>query len=569
MPSPKPALVRILLAAALTSACGGGAPAGSNLAGSFGSQAPSSSGLIAFDGGSAYAANPDSESVSAFDPDTGRVHWETALGVAPTSIWVDHVAGSILVTLGEADRLVALDPETGEQVGQLATGRGPMGVVGDETSIYVSEEWDGAVGVYDRRTLQPLTKIEVGPRPHGLALHPGDSLLVVTHYLSGEVSTIDLDANRVERTISLGDEAVAAAHVTINEAGTRAFVPYQRSRVSLPSPWWSPTMVKPMLAMIGLEGDLEVTQVALDEVDRPVNLPTASALSPDQRRLFVTNAGSNDVTILDAASGAALGRAEVGHNPQGIAVAGGDVLVVNNLLGGDVSVIEASSGSETIRIPVTEIPLDAAVLEGKRLFNSANREAIARDRRISCASCHLGAATDGLSWQVPSGLRNTPSVRGLALTAPYHWDGGLDDLWDLAETVRRIQFGVGLTAAEEDSLAAFLISLDVQSSPWHLPDGTLSSRAERGREVFEASGCVDCHSGPAFTDRASHDVGTGGVFDTPSLLGLYATAPYLHDGRAESLEEVISSHPHPARHPVPAPTAVQLDDLVGYLISLP
>ena len=91
----------------------------------------------------------------------------------------------------------------------------------------------------------------------------------------------------------------------------------------------------------------------------------------------------------------------------------------------------------------------------------------------------------------------------------------------------------------------------------------LSAEAELGQGVFEAVGCASCHVPslnspqgrvPAYTDLLLHDMGedladglvmglaTGSEFRTSPLWGIQTTGPYLHDGRAHTLEEAISAH---------------------------
>jgi cytochrome c peroxidase len=87
--------------------------------------------------------------------------------------------------------------------------------------------------------------------------------------------------------------------------------------------------------------------------------------------------------------------------------------------------------------------------------------------------------------------------------------------------------------------------------------------------------CDRCHSGDTLQDGLSHNVGTrtgqdaAKLFDTPSLRGVARTAPYLHDGRAATLEEVFTrynaDHRHGRAHDL---TPAELRDLVAYLKSL-
>ena len=122
-----------------------------------------------------------------------------------------------------------------------------------------------------------------------------------------------------------------------------------------------------------------------------------------------------------------------------------------------------------------------------------------------------------------------------------------------------------------------------------LSNGDAEHRAaiQRGRDLFfsERTGCARCHPPPYYTDSRLtsdpwrvHDVGTGGgaeevagaAFDTPSLLGLYAAASYLHDGRAKSLAEVLTTHNPADRHGATSHLSeAQIEDLVAFLLSLP
>ena len=125
---------------------------------------------------------------------------------------------------------------------------------------------------------------------------------------------------------------------------------------------------------------------------------------------------------------------------------------------------------------------------------------------------------------------------------------------------------------ENAQLAAFLGFEGVPPSPFPTTEAT-----ERGRLIFESMGCASCHTGSAFTDGASHDVGTGDgtdeqfgpEFDTPTLLGLWDSSPYLHHGRAATLHDVFSGGHGESHALADRVEDAALDDLVAYLLSLP
>ena len=92
----------------------------------------------------------------------------------------------------------------------------------------------------------------------------------------------------------------------------------------------------------------------------------------------------------------------------------------------------------------------------------------------------------------------------------------------------------------------YLKALKPVPSP-NLVQGKLSAAAQRGKEVFETAKCSKCHDAPLFTAMKGHRVGTGTRravdtrFDTPTLIEIWRTAPYLHDGRAGNVSEVMTT----------------------------
>src|SRR5262249_25001893 len=109
---------------------------------------------------------------------------------------------------------------------------------------------------------------------------------------------------------------------------------------------------------------------------------------------------------------------------------------------------------------------------------------------------------------------------------------------------------------------------------------------QRGKALFTSKevGCATCHSGPYYTDSKLakpfnlHDVGTGDdarekigpKYDTPTQLGCYRTAPYLHDGRAKTLKDVLTTCNKQDRHGKTSHLKdEEIDDLVAFLKALP
>jgi large repetitive protein len=231
---------------------------------------------------------------------------------------------------------------------------------------------------------------------------------------------------------------------------------------------------------------------------------------------------------------------------------------------------------------LTKEPLSTEVLTGKRLFYDATDNRISFNGYLACASCHLDGRDDGQVWDFTErgeGLRNTTALRGQGgHFGRLHWTGNFDEHQDFEHDMRKAMGGLGFLgdydfaalssispihgrmkglSRELDALASFIDSLNsYPRSPFKNFDGTFTESGRRGAKVFEKLQCGSCHTLPYFSDTESalrHDVGTYKAssgkrlgrafrgFDTPTLIGVFNTAPYLHDGSASTLDTLFQS----------------------------
>ncbi len=220
---------------------------------------------------------------------------------------------------------------------------------------------------------------------------------------------------------------------------------------------------------------------------------------------------------------------------------------------------------------------------------------------ISCNTCHVEGEADGRTWKlqylgkVPPGqqpviTRNTTSLLGMIETYPLRWSAEWDESADSEFSVRFGQFGSGLIpegmnptlgppnqgrSYDLDCLALFIDSLEVPPRS-HTP----TEQELRGQAIFASPGtqCAVCHPAPLYTDLLQHDVGTadgpgewfGPLIDTPSLRFLYDSAPYLHDGSAASMLDVLTAKNPADEHGLTSHLSLaELQDLIAYLLALP
>jgi YVTN family beta-propeller protein len=549
---------------------------------------------VAPDGGSAYVANQGSDGLAVIDLQIPSVTTEVDVGGRPVG--------------------VAVSP--------------------DGATVAIAELGDDRVRLLRATDLSTREVVAVPDRPHGLAFTPDSRRLLVTHLLSGEVTILTVSSSVIylplllrgspqssdaalptpclaappRRQLVTWPNVAPAPAVVVNASGTRAYVS-QTMANALGLNTGFDTSVFPKVSVLNLESETHQTSehISLPEVDRPVGLPWDMALAHGDTELWVVNPGSNSVSVVDIGKPDQPTRrahVTVGDNPRGVALSpDGNRVYVNNTLAGTVSVIDAGTYQVTDVITVTDIPLPPALLHGKRLYHSSARPDLAQAAWISCNTCHVEGEHDGRTWllqyigEVPPGARpvitrNTTSLLGMIETYPLRWSAEWDESADSEFSIRFEQFGDGLIdgvmhptddptrpnqgrSYDLDCLALFIDSLAVPERSHVLTDAE-----QRGKAIFESpqTACSTCHPAPLYTDLQVHDVGTAGdhgewfgpLIDTPTLRFLYDSAPYLHDGSAATLRDVVTSANRGDEHGVTSQlTEDEIGDLIGFLMALP
>ena len=351
------------------------------------------------------------------------------------------------------------------------------------------------------------------------------------------------------------------------------------------------TQTRTVVSQIDLTANAEALDRRIDFDDR--DLAQALAFTPAGDAVVVAFQGSNVIEVWDAAARTRLSEVPVGRAPDGLALGpDGRRLYVHNFLDRSVTVLNTAGLLDgTVNEPpvvatvstVAEEALAPEVLRGKRIFYNAADVRMSQDGYLSCASCHLDGGSDGMVWdrkQFGEGLRNTIDLRGRRGTngGVVHWSGNFDEIQDFEHDIRDSFGGSGFMAdadfragtrsdplgdpkagvsAELDALAAYTTSLaEVPDSPYRASDGSLTAAGLTGRTVVRDKGCARCHAGADFTDDLIHDVGTvapssgqasgtplAGI-NTPTLRGLWLSAPYLHNGSLATLAAVLDGSTH-------------------------
>jgi YVTN family beta-propeller protein len=572
------------------------------------------------DGRRLLVANSDNGTVTVVDAEARKVLHEIPVGDKPEGVTWIGPGPLAAVTVYRDDAVVFLDTAEGKVIDRLAVADEPYGIVAtrDGRRAYVTHEYPGTVSEIDLASRTVLRQMKAGRMVRGLALSPDEKRLYVTEFYSARLIALDLHSGKVVDSWQGQGTDNLSRNVVIHPRRPKAYLPHIRSKITFIHGAGS---IFPHLTVYDLvppNGSERRTSFALDTYNGVyiVTNPWEAALSPDGKRIYTIYAGTNDMNVSDvidddykeiARVGYAVG---VGQNPRAVRVSpDGRLVYIDNALDFRLSVHDAATMKVLARIKLCDPPKSPEWVRGKVLFSTANRPLTSR-RWIACASCHADGHSDGRVWHNPEGLRKTPAFFGLAHTHPLHWSADRDEVQDFEYTIRgRLMQGPGLlegslkpkqgfhpTELEEDlagrskdldALAIYCNSFEFTLSPNIPAPGKLSAAAQRGKALFESAaiGCASCHSGPYYTDSSLkkpfnlHDVGTGNddasekigpKYDTPTLLGVYRTAPYLHHGKAPTLRDVLTSCNKADKHGKTSHLKDgEIDDLVAFLESLP
>jgi YVTN family beta-propeller protein len=537
--------------------------------------------------GRIWVSNKQSATISIIDPASLAVAQTLALPRAsqPFGIAFAPTGGVAFVVLEATGQLLKLDATSGATLGTAAVGANArhVSVNSDGTDVYVS------------RFITPLL--------------PGESTAnVQTDSRGGEVVLVAASSLTVTRTITLAHSNAPdfenqgrgipnyLGAAVISPDGTQAWVPSKQDNITRGtlrdgSNLSFQNTVRAISSRIDLAMGAEDPGARIDYDNSSV--ASAVAFDPRGVYMFVALETSREVAVVDAHGHWQIFRFDVGQAPQGLALSpDGLTLYVSNFMDRTVGVFNLAPllnvgtadvpAVATINSVATE-KLTAQVLIGKKLFYDARDPRLARDRYMSCASCHNDGGHDGRVWDLTGmgeGLRNTISLRGRANAHGFlHWSANFDEVQDFEGQIRQLAGGTGLmtdtafntgtrsqplgtakagVSTDLDALAAYVGSLSTfENSPYRNSNGTLTTQAVSGRAVFESSGCASCHGGTKFTVSGSptlFNVGTikpsSGLrlgapltgIDPPTLRDVWATAPYLHDGSATTLVDAVRAH---------------------------
>jgi len=571
---------------------------------------------VSRDGAVLYVANADARQVTWLAPAGGNILRRVALPAPPSGLTLTPDGTKLIVTCAAPTSTVAvLDAHTGNLLATIRTGHTSMGpaVSPDGKRLYVCNRFDNDVSVIDRAGAKQVTRIPAGREPIDAAVADGGrSVLVANHlpdtrtdeaFLDDVAAVVTVIDAQTHATTSIGlpHGANGARGICVSPDGKLALVTHLLSnfrqvpfRVDMG--WINVNVV----SIIDTRERTLLSTIGMDQQDLGSGNPWDVAMTADGKTVCVSLAGTHELCLIDCSvllskdariMAPMMGvwpiypsldysqwrRVKLpGKGPRGLAIAGSRVYAAE-YFSDTVAVADAKAGAAVGSIALGPAPQLTRQRRGELLFHDAT---ICYQQWQSCASCHPEGRADGLNWDLMNdGVGNAKNTKSMLLshrTPPAHAEGVR---MSAEEAVRSGIAHVLFSQRPEDeavAIDAYLDSLRPLPSP-HLVGGRLGPAAERGRQLFHSPpvGCARCHPAPLYTDLRRHDVGSRGPteqtdrFDTPTLVEVWRTAPYLHDGRYATLEALFVEGRHGLRRaPGEELTDRQIDDLVAFVRSL-
>jgi len=579
------------------------------------------------DGKEIYVACEASHTIIIVNVQELRKVAEIEVGHHPTDITFSPDGTKAYVSNRLDDTVSVVDVPSRKVLTAISVGDEPHGVLTDASGkhLYVLNTSSDSISVIDTTTCEEIKRLSASRSPWSLSRSPDDSLIYVTNNLSrfvkfrtpsmSEVTAIDT-AGVVVRDRFVVPAANLLQGIDWHPSGKFAMITLNRTKNLVPMTrllqGWTITNG---LGIVWKDG--RVDQVLLDEPGMCFPDPADVAITPDGKLALVTSSGSNRIAVVNIdklismlEDTSSYEREHVFPNhlgkptefvikhiptrdsPRGIIITpDGKTAFAANALDDSLTAIDLDKLEAVSRIDLGGPKVITKVRYGERLFHSAD---ITFHRQFSCHSCHPDGHIDGITYDIePDGIGISPvdnrTLRGILDTAPFKWEGTNPSLQRqcgprLAVFFTRIQ---PFTPEELSALENYICTIPRPPNRYRPLGAELTEAQRRGKQLFERTmtndgrvipkqnRCVTCHFPPLYTDRKRHDIGTKfpldreSRFDTPHLSNIYDSAPYLHNGIAETLEEIWTRYNPNDTHGVTNDmTKDQLNDLIEYIKTL-
>jgi len=563
---------------------------------------------VAASNGITYAS--DAGQLCIYLLENGKETARIALDAAPNAIALNDNGSVLYAVCGEENgRLIRVNTAERTVTGTADIGHTPTDVVYHSGSLYITERFDNTVRKVDAETLATTASAKTVREPIGAAA--ADDILFVAAHLPEEAATStdiasDVGMHKLSDLsetgrINLTNGSTGVRGIAASANGKKIYVAHTLGRYNVATTHldrgWVYTNA---ISVIEAKYGKLLATVLLDDIDKGAANPWGIVCTDDT--IAVTIAGTGELITLDEESltesiadsddRAAIAdtldfayrfktRTDLGESGVRAIAYDGTSFITANYYYGTVQYIDAetlkvtaAAGFETA-VPPTEERL------GEILWNDAS---ICYQQWMTCASCHPDARTDALNWDNLNDGMGTPKQartllhtfeRGRVMATGIRADAAVG----VRAGAKYICFNDGITEEELSRIDAYIKSLEPVESPYY-ENGTLSESALRGKAIFEGkANCASCHSssvyGADILIENHTQVGNEkrGLL-VPPLTEVWRTAPYLYDGRAVTIREVLTDfnpldeNGKPKHGSTADLTEEEMQDLIEFVLSI-
>jgi len=573
--------------------------------------------VISKDGSTLYLACATGDRIQRFDIETETVVSQFKVeGVRAIALSPDE--SRIFAACGEfKGKLLEIDAKSGKVMRSTSVGHTPVSPVisvdgktvffcnrfsrADQSDVFAFDTTSGKIRASAKAIREPITMT---------LSKDGKFLWVVNHLPLMEAnlehvfaslnvySTADL---KPVAKLDMPPGSFAIRNSALSHDGRTLFVSHTIGRFTVPTTHLDRGWIN--TSAVSIFDAIEqryINTVLLDDTMRGAANPWGLTLTEDDAWLCVNVSGTHEVMFVDVKEMfkrienaadpkeimndlrflyGAKTRVELeGEGPRAIAVKG-SFIYVPMYFSDNVNVIEMwdDGPGGAFGLPLKEAVKPDPVRAGEMAFNDAK---FCYQQWQSCASCHPDVRSDGTNWDLLNdGIGNPKQSRSLLYThktSPVMITGirGSAEI-AVAKGFSHIQFHQ-VTREREEAMNAYLKSVEPVPSPYLSPKGGLTKSAKRGKKIFNGkAACVTCHMPPYHGDRSKHTFGLGSdadrdrEFATPILIECWRTAPYMYDGRAVSIKDVITvDNKNNSHGNTKDLSAKEVEDLAEYIKSL-
>lgn len=547
-----------------------------------------------------FISQKGTKSVILYNNDFSKKLNEWFFTEIPTAITVTNKI--LLVTTFETTgQLHIIDLSQNSELACITTGSGATSPLlnEDQTKLYVCNQFSNTVSEIDLKSHKVTRSVKVLREPRATVLSGDGKYLFVANYLplmpanldtvAASISVINVQNFRKIKDIQLtnGSNAVQSLCLTPDKKyvlATHNLGRYQVPTSQLQQGWMNTSALSVInTKTLVCEGD-----ILIDEPERGAGGVWDVACSENE--ILISHSGTHEMSLINY-SGFVKKFEEtsdkstlcydlrflnnirqriqlIGNGPRAFAIHHNKVFIPT-YFSDTINVLDLKTRTVEA-IALVKNRKETPSQKGEKYFNDAT---YCFQNWQSCSGCHPGEARmDGLNWDLMNdGVGNPKNCKSLILAheTPPSMISGIRASAQLAtrKGFTLIQF-YDIPESKAACVDEYLKSLKPVPSPY-LVDGKLSAKAQRGMAIFEKMDCQKCHTGPYLTDLKMHRIGENIEFengwDTPALVEVWRTAPYLFNGRATTLHDVFAKYKHGIEKKI---TTKEMDELVEYVNSL-